>query len=317
MNNAKLLKNVLNYNIKKLAACKFDFLYESDKDFTRDGKLDFESIVHFIIGMETGSLRDEFFKCFGYSTKTVTVSALVQARTKIKYEAFEWLFHAFNASSYKTKLFKGHRLIAIDGSTIPISYDEDDLETYRANHGSNMKGYNAFHLTAAYDLLEHSFGDVVIQGEGNYNENGAFNELIERYKNKHKTIFIGDRGFESLNSFVHVMNSNNKFPVRVKDIHSKTSVTKNFDLPDEEFDLDVYRVLTRHNTNEIKAHPEIYKFMPKNQRFVFFEEENKFFNFKCRVVRFKITEDTYETIFTNLDRADFPPEIIKELYNLQ
>ena len=50
MNNAKHLKNVLNYNIEKLAACKSDFLYEPDKDFTRDGKLSFESIVHFIIG---------------------------------------------------------------------------------------------------------------------------------------------------------------------------------------------------------------------------------------------------------------------------
>ena len=317
MNNAKHLKNVLNYNIEKLAACKSDFLYEPDKDFTRDGKLSFESIVHFIIGMETGALKDEMFKHFGYSLKTATTSAMVQARSKIKYNAFEWLFHTFNDSSFKAKLFKGYRLIAIDGSTIPISYDEFDSETYRANHGTEIKGYNAFHMTAAYDLFEHTYDDVIIQGEGVCNENSAFNDLVDRYKNKYKAIFIGDRGFESLNSFVHVMKSGNKFLIRVKDIHSATSVAKSFGLPEGEFDMDVSRILTRRNTNEIKAHLEIYKFMPKNQRFDFFEEDNKFFDFKCRVVRFKISEDTYETIFTNLDREDFPSEIIKELYNFR
>ena len=45
MNNAKHLKNVLNYNIKKLAERKSDFLFEPDKDFTRDGKLSFASLI--------------------------------------------------------------------------------------------------------------------------------------------------------------------------------------------------------------------------------------------------------------------------------
>ena len=112
------------------------------------------------------------------------------------------------------------------------------------------------------------------------NENGAFNELVNRYQNTENTIFIGDRGFESLNSFVHVMRTRNKFLIRVKDIHSKTSVAKSFDLPDEEFDVDVKRVLTRRYTNEIKEHPDIYKYMPKNQTFDFFGE-SKFYPNDC------------------------------------
>lgn len=317
MNNAKHLKNVLNYNIEKLAADFSEFVFDPDKDFSRKSKLDFKSIIRFIIGMETGALKDELFKHFGYSIKTASTSAMVQARSKIKFKAFEWLFHAFNASSFEPKLFKGYRLIAIDGSTIPISFDKLDFETYCANHGTEIKGYNAFHLTAAYDLLEHTFDDVIIQGEAHVNENDAFNVLVDRYKYLERALFIADRGFESFNNFAHVMKSGNKFLIRVKDIHSRTSIARSFDLPDEEFDVNVSRILTRKQTNEVKMHPKIYKIMPKNSKFDYFEEDNNFFEFSCRVVRFKISEDAYETIFTNLDRGDFPPEAIKELYNLR
>lgn len=73
---------------------------------------------------------------------------------------------------------------------------------------------------------------------------------------------------------------------------------------DDEFDMQVKRTLTRKQTNEIKAHPEIYKFVPKNQHFDHFDE-TPFYDFECRVVRFKITEDTYECIVTNLDKNEF------------
>ena len=95
-------------------------------------------------------------------------------------------------------------------------------------------------------------------------ENDAFIQLVDRYKGS-KAIFIGDRYYESFNGIEHVGHSKNKYLIRVKDIHSKTSVTKSFGpFPDSEFDLDVSRLFTRRITNEIKAHPEIYKWMLQN-----------------------------------------------------
>ena len=66
--------------------------------------------------------------------------------------------------------------MAIDGSTLPVSFDINDKETYSLNHGKNEKGYNAFHLHASYDLLEHTYDDIIIEGEAKYNENSAFIE---------------------------------------------------------------------------------------------------------------------------------------------
>lgn len=69
-------------------------------------------------------------------------------------------------------------------------------------------------------------------------------------------------------------------------------------------------------TNEIKAHSEIYNFVPKNQWFDYFED-TQYHGFECRVIQFKITEDTYEYIVTNLDKDEFVIQDIKELYHLQ
>ena len=35
-----------------------------------------------------------------------------------------------------------------------------------------------------------------------------------------------------------------------------------------------------------------------------------------RVARIKIADDTYETLITNLDQHDFPPEELKEIYRM-
>lgn len=95
---------------------------------------------------------------------------------------------------------------------------------------------------------------------------------MDRYDGP-KAIFIADRGYESINSFVKVGMKNHKYLIRVKDIHSRTSVLRSFGpFPDAEFDMHVRRTLTTKQTNEIKAHPEIYKFVPKNQRFDFSTE---------------------------------------------
>lgn len=117
-------------------------------------------------------------------------------------------------------------------------------------------------------------------------------------------IFIADRGYESYNNFEHVVNSGNKYLIRVRDITSSKSIMKSFGpYPDtDEFDIDVSRILTIKQTNEIKANPQIYRFIPSNHTFDYLSKEKPFYDFRCRTVRIKITEDTYECIITNLDR---------------
>ena len=314
MNNYKHLKNVLNYNIKKIAECSSLFSENPEVDFTRDRKLNFETTIKNVICMETGSLKDELLKLNDYSVDTTTASAFIQARSKIRVEAFKILFDRFNEKTHKDKLFKGYRLLAIDGSELPIDNTIYDEETTELRHGTTAKAYSAYHLNASYDLLECTYDDLIIQGEAKKNENDAFCQLVDRYKGK-KAIFIADRNYESYNGFEHVVQSGNKYLIRVRDITSKLCMTQSLGpFPDGEFDIDVFRMLTLKQTNMIKACPQLYKFVPSNMRFDFMSKENPWYEFHCRFVRFKITDDTYECIITNLDRDEFTIDDIKNLY---
>ena len=314
MNNYKHLKNVLNYNIKKIAECSSLFCENSAVDFTHNRKLNFETTIKNVISMETGSLKDELLKLNDYSVDTPTASAFIQARSKIRVEAFQILFDRFNEKTHKDKLFKGYRLLAIDGSVLPIDNTIYDEETTELRHGTTAKAYSAYHLNASYDLLECTYDDLIIQGEAKKNENDAFCQLVDRYKGK-KAIFIADRNYESYNGFEHVVQSGNKYLIRVKDIHSKSSITQSLvPFTDDEFDIDVFRMLTLKQNKMTKACPQLYKFIPSNMRFDFMTKENPWYEFHCRVVRFKITDDTYECIITNLDRDEFSIDDIKNLY---
>lgn len=249
------------------------------------------------------------------------IQSLLQAsrlsfkQEEIKHDAFKSIFYIFNKKSLVLKTFKSFRLLAIDGSVLPIDNTFIDTETIMLKSNQTDKTYSAFHLNASYDLLECTYDDLIIQGQAKMNENEAFYQLVDRYKGN-KVIFIADRYYGSINGFEHIAHSGNKYLIRIKDIHSKTSITKSFGpFPDSEFDMDVSKLLTRRYTNDIKSHPEIYKYMPKNQRFDYFDEDiNIPYEFHARIVRFKITDDTYECIITNLNREEFSIEEIKELY---
>ena len=316
MNKSKHLRNILNHVISVVSNSPSLFSVNPKSDFARNRKLSFETVIKNVICMEAGSLIDELLKLNDYSSFTPTSSAFVQARSKIKHDAFKTIFDTFNQKSLVTKTLKGYRLLAIDGTVLPIDNSFADEETTLQKINNSDKTFSAFHLNASYDLLECTYDDLVIQGQANFDENGAFVQLVDQY-NGNKAIFIADRGYESFNGVEHVSHSENKYLIRVKDIHSKTSIMKSFgSLPNNEFDIDVSRLFTRNCTNEIKKHPEIYKYLPRNQRFDYFDENKDIpYEFHTKIVRFKITDDTYECIITNLDRNEFTMEEIKELYH--
>ena len=316
MNKFKSIKKQLYFCIQSMEASSSLFVVDSERDFTRRRKHLFGNTMLNVILLEAGSLKDELLTLFGHTLNAPTVSSFVQARDKIRPDAFYTLFKRFNSKTHATILHKGFRLLAIDGSVLPISNAIQDKETTVMKQNQTDVPFSAYHINTSYDLLEHTYDDVLIQGQAQMNENGAFNHIVDRYHGP-KAIFIGDRGFESFNSFVKVDKSKNKFLIRVKDIHSKTSILRSLGpFEDKEFDVRVKRILTYRQTKEIKEHPEIYKFVPKNQRFEYFDD-NPYYQFDCRVVRFKICEDTYESFMTNLDEDEFSLEEIKELYQMR
>lgn len=314
---ATAVKKELFRLIDELSEISSLFCQNPNTDFTRNRKLDFKTLIHFFLTMEGGSLSKEILEYFSYDLDAVTASALNQQRKKLLPEALEFLFHQFNSSFAGKKKYQGYTLLACDGSDINISRNPEDKDTYFQST-PNDKGYNQLHLNALYDVLERRYTDAIIQPARKENEYRAMTDMIDRSRLKGKTIIMADRGYESYNIFAHAEKKDWNYLIRVKDKGSNGMVS-GYQLPkQDEFDISVSTILTRKQTNEVKKNASMYKFVPKASTFDYLDlHKDVFYPITLRIVRFKISENSYECIITNLDKEDFPAKQIKELYHLR
>ena len=81
-------------------------------DFIRKSELSFSKTMKFILGMGSQTLGKELIDFYGYDPKMVSVSAIVQRRSKILPAAFQHLFHKFNKTFSQNSFFHGYRLYA-------------------------------------------------------------------------------------------------------------------------------------------------------------------------------------------------------------
>ncbi len=314
---AESVKNELLSLIKEMASVSWFFAKNPFIDFSRKRKLDFETTLRCILSMESGSLQKELLEFFGFDSETPSASAFNQQRNKLLPETFEFLFHEFNSRFPEEKTYRGYRLLACDGSDLNISRNPKDTETYFQSQPTD-KGFNQLHLNAMFDLCNRRYIDAVIQAGRKENESLAMTQMIDRYNGEEKTIFIADRGYETYNIFAHTQQKGMYYLIRVKD-GGGGSMVSGFKLPEtDEFDCSVHFILTRKQTNAVKENPSLYKIMPKASPFDYLDlHDNKFYPMNFRVLRFAITENTYECIITNLPKEAFPVEEIKKIYAMR
>lgn len=313
MKFATYTKETLFHQINEMSKHPERFCRNPDKDFKRSRKLDFATMMKFTILMQGGSIQKELYDYFGYEVGVATSSAFVQQRSKLLPEAFSFLFHNLNSAFPAPKLYKGYRLIACDGSDVPIAPNPNEKENYFQTK-PGRRGYSKLHLHACYDLCNRKYTDAIIQPGVKFSEPGAMAQMLDRYQGMRETIFIADRGFESYNIMAHAHEHNLKFLIRTKDMTSN-GILRKFSLPDkEEFDVNVSIILTRKYTKEFRAHPEKYRILHRDSPFDYFDDENAFYPISFRVARFKLSDGTYECVVTNLSESEFSAEDLKVLY---
>ena len=315
----KQIKNLLMSEIKNVASEPHNYCSNPNTDFTRNRKLSMEKMLQGIIGMESKSLTNELLDLFHASAETPTASAFIQQRNKIKPKAFESIFKNFS-KNLMNLCNKDMPIFAVDGSDVQIPTNPTDTESYIAGTNGH-KGYNLLHINALYDLNKHIYSDVIIQKARERNEHKAFQELVDSSYIE-KALVIADRGYESFNSMAHIQEKGWFFLIRVKD--GNNGIKQGLELPKtEDFDIDISLKLTRKKTNEVKEllkDKNHYRMVSSTQPFDYLPLKNKkaepakFYELNFRVVRFLISEDTYETVVTNLDKEMYPPVELKKLY---
>lgn len=313
------IKQILMSEIKSVSDRSDEFCVDPKKHFVRKRKLSFETMLKSIIGMESKNLTNELIDIFKTVPELPSASAFIQQRSKIKPEAFKAIFDGFTS-----KIIKKHqgelRILAVDGSDVHIATNPKDPDTYFP--GSNgQQHYNLLHLNALYDLSYHIYTDVVVQGRNSWNERTALYDMIDRSSIK-KALIIADRGYESYNTLAHIQEKGWFFLIRIKD--GNAGIKQGLNLPDsDEFDEEISLNLTRNQSKEVmellkdKNH---YRYIVSKSIFDYLpakagkKRTTIFYNLRFRIVRFKVTDNLYETVITNLSKNKYPPEKLKELY---
>lgn len=310
------LKNKLKAIIKKMSTSLENFVRNPLKDFIRKRKLHFEDIINLLLSINGNSLSKELLDYFQYDPNTASTSAFVQQRSKILPEALKYLFEEFTASYKKYKTFNGYRLIAVDGSKINIPHNEKDLDTY-VKGKTGARGHNLVNLNVLYDLENKLYIAATIEPIKKHNERQALINMIDNSNLTNKTLLVADRGYEGYNVFAHLQEKGWKYVIRIRD-NDQNAIAKSLNLPiHKEFDEEIKLKITRRQTNKIKANPHIYKFLPQNSNFDYLKDKKDYYEISFRLVRFKISENTYETLITNTNKIEFSSEALKKIYHMR
>lgn len=314
-----ILKKLLLSEINFVSQRAEEFAVESGKHFTRKRKLPIDTLIKTIIGMESKSLTNELIDVFDSEPDMPSASAFVQQRSKIKADAFKSIFNGFTSKLVYENADE-MRILAVDGSDVQIATNPNDSSSYHP--GSNgQKPYNLLHLNALFDLTHKIYVDAVIQGRMDWNEHSALQKMVD-CSSIPKALVIADRGYESYNNMAHIQEKGWYFLIRIKD--GKNGIKDGLLLPkDAEFDVNISLKLTRKQTKETKElfkNKNQYRLVPGNVTFDYLPQKSKkkdplkFYTLNFRIVRFKVTDDLYETVLTNLDADTYPSETLKELY---
>ena len=322
MDKAEKLKYMFMSDVDSLVAQPDLLAKDPSRHFTRIRKLSAKDVLLFPIFRERDTTNMELLKYFNHSTNTPSMSAYFQQRKKLHPNVYQVLLNKFNSHFEPTLFNDRYALFAIDGSGFNLFYNPKDPITYIQPNKSSPKGHNEIHVTAAYQILDRIYTDVVIQPSPQKNEYRAICELVDRCNiSRGIPLFIGDRGFPSFNLFAHCKENGACFLIRAKDLYVDRLLRSERPEGEGEFDITVNRYIVRSQKKRFRSNPdnpELYRFVDSQTPFDYIEygTESEYM-LTLRVVRVEISEGVYENLITNLTPEEFGLRKLCDLYHLR
>lgn len=318
------IKDLFSSAVTHVSSHISQYSLQPDTNFLRNRKISPQVLIPFLVSQGSSSTEVEMLDFWGLDPSIPSSSALNQQRAKLKPDALEAVFNHFNSSVMKSlpkTLDDGnYRFLAVDGSTCTFfSTPAFSSDEYYCSPGNSIRGVYSMHLNAFFDLTTHTYTAALIQPIHSKNEFAAFCDMVDRHEilEGKKNIYIGDRGYCSYNNMAHVLAQDQYFLFRSKDIHSKGLVS-NFDFPDgDSFDMDVVVTLVRSHSKKVPIPPDTYlRFVDQSAAFDYIEYGSyDTYELSLRIVRFPISNSTFECVVTNLPRDEFSPERLKSIYH--
>ena len=284
----------------------FDFLVrhrKTEKSFTRNRCLSFITLITFLFNLLKRSQQDEldeFFKLLNgreVAVRTVTKSALTQARKKLKAEAFVELNQVQTQYFYQAlrpETWLGWRLLAVDGSTIQVPNTPDNLAHFGAWHPAKGGPCPMARISQLFDVLNAVTVDAVIFPKVVGERDLAAEHFA--HLGQHDLVLL-DRGYPAFWLFALILKQGAHFCARMK--AGSWNIVKDFVATG----LDEQTVLLSPN---YIAQRECKKRKLSTKRML------------IRLIRVELEDGEIEVLATSLlDHQTYPVSIFKELYHLR
>lgn len=311
----EMVKQHLFNSVEYIQQNPHSFFINPEKDFSRVKKISLTQTLLFPLVAASDNVYTELVDFF-QEENVPSPSAIIQRRNQLRPFAYEAFFHHFTSKLPAAKTYLGLRLLACDGTRLNLPYNPNDRDTFFKSI-RNRKGINQIHMNALYDLMNDVFIDSKLQNIRKMDEKAAFSDFLKEYDSPEKTLFIADRGYASFNIFRTAIANNRLFLIRVKESFAKSLCTKKKRwLTREKEDVRVTVHVGRRNTAELRR-LENYHFVARRSRYDYIEPgSDNVDTLKLRVVKFPISDTTYEYIVTNLNYC-YSARDIQELYRLR
>lgn len=277
-----------------------------EQDFTRNRKQPFSNSLLFMFNLLRRSLAIEIDGFVNYLNtrlcaghiKDFTTSAFVQNRKKIEPAVFSHLSSVIIENYYAPDneslvLFKGFRLLAVDGSHIILPFTEE----LKTNYGVTKNHTEADIVQARSSVLYDVLNNIALDARLDKVKIGERElALSHAHQWKKNDLIIYDRGYPSYDFINEHLKGGVDCLIRVKTNFSSV----------------VGAFVAGGKTSVIA---EIY---PKQRQSFTDKAYNKDTKLKIRLLRIELSGGEVEVLMTTLlDSKNYPSKLFKELYFLR
>jgi hypothetical protein len=284
-------KQRLNRAVAVISGMLHDLVYKRSSiqrpsDFSREGgaKIGFKNMIAVTLNFLAKSMQTELDKFFEHVLKTTeraSKQAFLEARFKLKVDAFRMLFNKtaeMTADSSELITFKGYRVLPIDGTTLYLE-DTHALRSYYGTEGGG-DGCAAARGSLVIDVLNKGIILDAQIDKLSCGERALAMRHLDRLEEMgiEKPLTVFDRGYASVEMFERL--SDTAFLFRLQ----------------RSFNAAIDRMPLGDRMMEVRIRERI---------------------FLLRVVKFKLSSGEVETLVTNLPKGMISTADLKELYRLR
>ena len=306
-NNILINKTILHYIAltNEFLTSEFTLLkYRVDKkDFTRKRKLSFDGLALCMLKLLRQNIQLELISFFEKASTTLsnavssyTSSAFVQSRKKLKpdlfYDLSALIANDFYVDNDKAVLlYKGHRLIGVDGSTINLPVNKNTIKAFGTfNNQTKSNDVVIGRVSIMYDLLNEIVLDGILC---NYNVGEVSLSRQHIKLAQVNDIIIMDRAYPSFETMFEMESREIQFIFRCKT--SFNNQVSKFYLSNKKQETIIIKPA---QNNSIKGLP-----YDKNA------------TIKVRMIKIELPTGEIEILITSLkDIEKYPYKDFKELY---